>query len=101
MSDYELRRHRYKNEILNQQLWYEYGSFYTNHECCGSVQLGEVLNLASVRYHVLMYVPFLTYVKYMIFMTLLIIVKKPYDFQGGVVTGEEVAHSKFFKLSEV
>ena len=34
-------------------------------------------------------------------MTLRIIVTKPFDFQGDVVTGEEVAHSKYFKLSEV
>lgn len=43
----------------------------------------------------------LTRVKYVILMTLRIIVTKPFDFQGDVVTGEEVAHSKYFKLSEV
>lgn len=36
-----------------------------------------------------------------LFMTLHIIVTKPYDFQGDVVACEEVTHSKFFKLSDV
>jgi hypothetical protein len=37
----------------------------------------------------------------MIFVTLHIIVTKPYDFEGDVVTDDEVTHSKFFKISEV
>jgi len=36
----------------------------------------------------------------MLFMTSYIFVTKPHEFHGDLVTGEEVANSKFFKLSE-
>jgi hypothetical protein len=102
MSDYELRRRCYKNEILSQQLLcYEYGSFYFNHVCCGSVQLGEVLNLASVSLPCVN-VPtiFNTCKVHDIYDCISLSKKrKTHDFQGDVVTGKEVAHSKFFKLS--
>jgi hypothetical protein len=49
-----------------------------------------------------MFIPFLMRVKYMILIyDFAIFVTKPREFQGDVVTGEEVAHTKFFKLSEV
>jgi hypothetical protein len=47
-----------------------------------------------------MFIAFLMSVKYMLFMTSYIFVTKPHEFHGDLVTGEEVANSKFFKLSE-